>query len=1344
MDRRDQLEQQIWEFVYDLLSEDEAAALRRRIAAEPEVRQLYDDVRRQAALLAEAAKLELPPIRLSPPGADDTTPAADAAPMPASTAAMPTARSARRWINWAVGLAASALLCYLGVAGFQTGWLGRPVAGRSPEAVLVDQPVRAVLIGPQELQPALTNYVAVQTRNAAGVPVAAKVDYRWYGDDGTPVDSGQSQTDASGFTQLALARPLRSQAVHLEVEPQTALKNVSLRCSIPVATSQLTTYLTTDKTIYRPGERVRYRTVTLDRADLQVHREVPVAIRVVNEQGKELDGLSGQVVTKQGVGAGEFELPRFQPPGKRTLIAASPAGDFPEARREFEVRPYRTPTLRQRLDFARDSYGPGDEVEADLRVELADGKPARHVPLAVTAESGARKFFNLHTMTDDQGSYRVRFKLPAQVEPGQTVLNVTSGKEIQEQICELIPIHQGRVTVEFFPESGDLVRNVVNRVYFFAHDALDRPVHMRGRLVAGQGRQVATVQTIRDGRGVFTLRPADGERYRLLFDEPAGEEHQPELPPANERQLVAIDAGAGVFAAGDPIKVTLISPRDPLAVAVVAVCRGVVVGQQLVLPSAFRDEHAAEGAEVVVPVAESAEGVIRVTAYDYSARPPAPVAERLVYRRPARKLAIQTGPVKAKYAPGDAVNLAVSVRDERGQIQSAVLGASVVDEAALSLVRDRSASLTTHFWLMGQLDDARGLEDANFYLSEGTQAEQALDLLLGTQGWRRFVDVPAEQLAQAPGASQMGGGAFAYHDSAGVAAISEPTAPTVLADNAEEVSQILRSSLASLRTAYEQTVRRVGRVLIVGSLILAIMLALLAVMRRLPATSVWLPALGTSATCLVLGCVWLIAQGPPAPQSGRVAMVDSLAEQQVAQAEKSAAAASMPEPTAPAELARVEERDLGMGRGAVDKAKDADREKADRNGATGDEMWRANKAAAPTDESVPPMPAEQAKALQAAGMDGSAAQLEQRQSLGGDARSQAEAMNRRMAGERHEAPRLDAAMQSLDAGESLGAGRVPGGALKRSRSVVAGQAQEPAAKLQEPLAELRIAAPAAAPAGAAPPAAAPLAALPVPAAEAPPAVPSVPSAVEAKPANEVRAAPRPVAGAKAARSERMARDVVPEKLEKKAGQLRFGKLAQEAEGLMPGLEAQSAPDAMSGMGGGAGFLGGAVPGDVVRARKAQEQTPAVGKEEAAASGAAYGSAARPSAPGRRGKLEADRELDDLADHPLPAPAAPAAPEMEESISPPLADSSEPSGRRLYRQYASRGFTATGAGALPRPLETVLWNPLLDTDADGRATLEFKLPGAATTYRVLVDGHAAGRIGSYLGQIVVQPDAAAPK
>ena len=45
---------------------------------------------------------------------------------------------------------------------------------------------------------------------------------------------------------------------------------------------------------------------------------------------------------------------------------------------------------------------------------------------------------------------------------------------------------------------------------------------------------------------------------------------------------------------------------------------------------------------MTLPLDDAVGGVIRLTVYDYSTSPPKPVAERLVYRRPAQKLNVQT------------------------------------------------------------------------------------------------------------------------------------------------------------------------------------------------------------------------------------------------------------------------------------------------------------------------------------------------------------------------------------------------------------------------------------------------------------------------------------------------------------------------------------------------------------------------------------------------------------------------------------------------------------------------------------------------------------------------------
>ena len=64
-----------------------------------------------------------------------------------------------------------------------------------------------------------------------------------------------------------------------------------------------------------------------------------------------------------------------------------------------------------------------------------------------------------------------------------------------------------------------------------------------------------------------------------------------------------------------------------------------------------------------------------------------------------------------------------------------------------------------------------------------------------------------------------------------------------------------------------------------------------------------------------------------------------------------------------------------------------------------------------------------------------------------------------------------------------------------------------------------------------------------------------------------------------------------------------------------------------------------------------------------------------------------------------------------------------------RQYAHR-YTQSQDGVRSDFAETLCWQPILVTDSQGRATIRFDLSDSVTTFRVNVDGHAAGgRLGS---------------
>ena len=101
---------------------------------------------------------------------------------------------------------------------------------------------------------------------------------------------------------------------------------------------------------------------------------------------------------------------------------------------------------------------------------------------------------------------------------------------------------------------------------------------------------------------------------------------------------------------------------------------------------------------------------------------------------------------KAKYSPGDRVKLSLKAVNESQQAVPAVLLVAVVDQSIVKLADEKTArSMPTQFFLRHRGAQAEDLEYADFLLTDHPQAAAALDLLLGTQGWRRFAEQDPDQ-----------------------------------------------------------------------------------------------------------------------------------------------------------------------------------------------------------------------------------------------------------------------------------------------------------------------------------------------------------------------------------------------------------------------------------------------------------------------------------------------------------------------------------------------------------------------------------------------------------------------
>ncbi len=350
-----------------------------------------------------------------------------------------------------------------------------------------------------------------------------------------------------------------------------------------------------------------------------------------------------------------------------------------------------------------------------------------------------------------------------------------------------------------------------------------------GAVVPGSSRDVVTDRGVADGSFVIPDTLAQG-RYTLVARSPDNA-----FPPASRTFLVSnrhsvsggekavgsprhvaktaspedhvvLIADPGVFAAGAPLKFHVRTDKGGLPLVVAAYCRGVQVWQQ-------HGESGIGDNLLTAPLDESIGGVIRLVVYDYSVTPPKPAAQRLVYRRPGWRLNVQATPDRKQYAPGQQVRMSLLVSDERGRPVPAVLGVSVVDDHLWKAADGRRASMPAEFFFAGDADPPADLADPD------ELADGALDQLLAAERGR-------------PGET-----------------------PPLMYDNIEQLRANYEKCLADYQAGRTQALNTLTVSSFLGGLGLVLLVAMLGLMRIVSGMHLWIPAVGATTCCLIIGAI---------------------------------------------------------------------------------------------------------------------------------------------------------------------------------------------------------------------------------------------------------------------------------------------------------------------------------------------------------------------------------------------------------------------------------------------------------------------------------------------------------
>lgn len=276
-------------------------------------------------------------------------------------------------------------------------------------------------------------------------------------------------------------------------------------------------------------------------------------------------------------------------------------------------------------------------------------------------------------------------------------------------------------SLDFFPEGGDMIAGINNKIAFKATDQWGRPVKIKGIITDDAGKKIDSLRTLHDGMGYFFITPQNGIRYKAKWADEKKTERITELPaakPDGASLQVKVLPGTRNFS------VTLSSSLSQRMDSINIIG---TMYQHVV----FKISKAMTGKETggVVPVKNLPYGILTITVFDKEWKP---LAERITYiNNNAAFTVIPTMEVERwglSYRARDEIKIRVP------DSLASNLSVSVTD---MAIGTDSSENMISNLMLTSELKGK--VYNSAYYFSDTTdKIQQHLDLVMLTNGWRRF------------------------------------------------------------------------------------------------------------------------------------------------------------------------------------------------------------------------------------------------------------------------------------------------------------------------------------------------------------------------------------------------------------------------------------------------------------------------------------------------------------------------------------------------------------------------------------------------------------------------------
>ncbi|SIQ57820.1 TonB-dependent receptor plug domain-containing protein [Chryseobacterium indoltheticum] len=484
------------------------------------------------------------------------------------------------------------------------------------------------------------------------------------------------------------------------------------------------TYIQTNHVFYKPGEIMFYKIYVI-----QAENNLPAdQSRIVNF---ELVDPSGAVVKKdkfeikKGHAEGSFYFGEEMKGGIYKIRAFTAWMQNEAGKNVFEkeitLQKIVSPRILMKLDFPKKGYGAGDEVVADFSMRSLSNLPIPFYEAYFTVMHQGEKINEGSLITDKEGKFLLKFKLPEVLKSSDALLNIKVNFDgFTESISRNIPIVLNNLDVKFMPEGGTFINGIEQNIAFKVLDEFEKSVDAMLEIYNQNHQKLTETSAYNFGMGSFLFTPKKGETYYAKVLKPENISKIYSLPIAKDEGIVF-----NAKKENQNIRLIINSTFDR-NVLIKGNFRGKEIFSKAM--NLKKGLNELEISEKELPI-----GICRFTVIENNI----PLAERIVFSNENKQMKVKITPTKKNYLPREKVIVNVETTDENDQPVPANLAMSVVDDKLWTYADDKQNHIIS--WLLMDSELRGKIERPQFYFDKKEEkALKSLDLVMLTNGYRYF------------------------------------------------------------------------------------------------------------------------------------------------------------------------------------------------------------------------------------------------------------------------------------------------------------------------------------------------------------------------------------------------------------------------------------------------------------------------------------------------------------------------------------------------------------------------------------------------------------------------------